>query len=523
MFKLSQTKLILIISILFTLFYNYTFFNNVLNVYPLDGFNIVYIVSLAVVLTLVTNIVLNIFSNKYTTKFILILILIISSFTTYFMNSYNVVIDDNMIKNVLQTDFKESKDLLSFNMILYFILLGLLPAIFVYKSKIEYRGLWGELKSKLLSILGSLVLIAIIIFSFSKFYTSFFREHKPLRYYTNPTYWIYSIGNYIYKQANSGPIVVKKVGTDAKIVRESGQKHKLLVLVVGEAARADHFSLNGYKKPTNPLLSKRDDIINFSNFYSCGTSTAVSVPCMFSPLTRAEYSHKKFIRLENAMDVVAHTKDVAILWIDNNSDPKGVMKRLKYIDYKNSKCNGECRDIGMLKYIPKFIESNKDKDILIVLHQMGNHGPEYFKRYPKEFEKFKPVCKTNQLEKCTREQINNAYDNAIAYTDYFLNSTIELLKKQSNYQRAMFYLSDHGESLGENGIYLHGMPYFIAPDGQKHVGALMWFSQDFKGANIDKIKKNSAKVHTQDNLFSTILGLLDIQTKAYKEGMDLTK
>lgn len=523
MFKLTQTKLIFIVSILFTLLYNYSFFNNVLKVYPLNSFNILYIVSLAIVLTLVTNIVLNIFSSKYTTKFIIILVVIISAFTSYFMNSYNIVIDDNMIRNALQTDFKESNDLLSLKMLLYFLFLGLIPSLLIYKSKIEYRGFWSELKSKLVSIVSSLILIAIIIFSFSKFYTSFFREHKPLRYYTNPTYWIYSVGNYAYKQANSGPIVVKKVGLDAKVLKEPGQKHKLVILVVGEAARADHFSLNGYKKQTNPLLGKRDDIINFSNFYSCGTSTAVSVPCMFSPLKRSEYSHKKFIRLENAMDVVAHTKDIAILWIDNNSDPKGVMKRLKYIDYKNSKCNGECRDIGMLKLLPKFIQAHKNQDILIVLHQMGNHGPEYYKRYPKDFEKFKPVCKTNQLEKCTKEQINNAYDNAIRYTDYFLNSTIELLKNNSNFQTAMLYLSDHGESLGENGIYLHGMPYFIAPKGQKHIGALIWFSQDFKGANIEKLKANSSKKYSQDNLFSTILGLLDIKTKVYNKGMDLTK
>ena len=523
MFKLTQTKLIFIISILFVLLFNYAFFYNVLKVYPLNGFNIVYIASLALILLLVTNIVLNIFSSKYTTKPILIVVIIVSAFTSYFMNSYNIVIDDSMIRNAMQTDFKESSDLLSLKMFLYLLFLGLIPAFFIYKSKIEYRSFYTEFKAKLFSIIGSLIIIAIVIFSFSKFYTSFFREHKPLRYYTNPTYWIYSIGNYAYKQANSGPIIVKKIGLDAKVIKEPAKKHKLVVLVVGEAARADHFSLNGYSKPTNPLLSKRDDIINFSNFYSCGTSTAVSVPCMFSPLTRSEYSHKKFIRLENAMDVVAHTKDVAILWIDNNSDPKGVMNRLKYIDYKNSKCDGECRDIGMLKYLPEFIDSHKEQDILIVLHQMGNHGPEYFKRYPKDFEKFKPVCKTNQLEKCTKEQINNAYDNAIAYTDYFLNSTIELLKKSNNFQSAMFYLSDHGESLGENGIYLHGMPYFIAPDGQIHTGALMWFSNDFKGANIEKIKANKSKKHTQDNLFSTILGLLDIETKVYNKEMDLTK
>ena len=523
MFKLSQSRLIFIISILFVLFYNFSFFKNVLKVYPLDGLNILFIISLAAVLALVINIILTLFSSKYTTKPILILLLIVSSFTAYFMDTYNVVIDDGMIRNTLQTDFKESSDLISLKLFLYFIFLGLIPAIFVYKIKIEYKSFFSELKAKLISIFSSLILIALIIFSFSKYYTSFFREHKVLRYYTNPTYWLYSLGYYIYKAANSGPIVVKKIGLDAKVIRDAKEPHKLVILVVGEAARAKNFSLNGYKKNTNPLLSKRDDIINFSNFYSCGTSTAVSVPCMFSPLTRKEYSHKKFLRLENAMDVVAHTKDVAILWVDNNSDPKGVMDRLGYIDYKNSKCKGECRDIGMLEYVPKFIKEHNNSDILIVLHQMGNHGPAYYKRYPKEFEKFSPVCKTNQLEKCTKEQISNAYDNALLYTDYFLNSTIELLKKYPNYQRAMFYLSDHGESLGENGVYLHGMPYFIAPDAQKHVGAIMWFSKNFKGVNIKKLKANKDKHYSQDNLFSTILGLLDIQTKVYKKDMDITK
>ena len=523
MFKLTQTKLILLISILFVLFYNFSFFGNVFKVYQLNRINILYVASLGIVLALVINTVLTLISSRYTTKPILILVVIISSFTAYFMDTYNVVIDDSMIRNALQTDIKESSDLFSLKLIIYFLLLGLLPSIFIYKSQIIYRDFFKELRAKVVSIAGSLILIAVIIFSSSKFYTSFFREHKSLRYYTNPTYWIYSIGYYGYKAANSGPIVIKKIGLDAKVIREPKEPHKLVVLVVGEAARADHFSLNGYKRETNPLLSKRDDIINFSNFYSCGTSTAVSVPCMFSPLTRKEYSHKKFIRLENAMDVVAHTKEVAILWVDNNSDPKGVMDRLSYIDYKNSKCNGECRDIGMLKFLPQFIEKNRNRDILIVLHQMGNHGPAYYKRYPKEFEKFTPVCKTNQLEKCTKEQINNAYDNALVYTDYFLNSTIELIKKYPEYQSAMLYISDHGESLGENGIYLHGMPYFMAPDAQKHVAAFIWVSQNFKGVNIEKLKSNRDKEYSQDNLFSTILGLLNIQTKAYNKNMDISK
>ena len=521
---ITQTKLILFISIFLLLFDNYSFFHNVINVYNFSGMNILYVISLAILVIALTNLLLTLVSSKYTTKPIVILVIVVSAFTNYFMNSYNIVIDTSMIRNALQTDMKESLDLLSIQLVLYVTFLAIIPSFLVYKANIQYDTFWIESKRKIISIVLSLVAIAIVALSFSKFYTSFFREHKPLRYYTNPTYWIYSSVNYINLTLNSGPIIVEKIGLDAKIVRPDKMKHKLVVMVVGEAARADHFSLNGYSKDTNPLLEKRDDIIDFSSFYSCGTSTAYSVPCMFSPLTRDQYSHKKFIRKQNVMDVIAHTKDIAILWIDNNSDPKGVMDRLHYIDFKGSKCDGECRDENMLKLIPSFIKKHQNQDILVVLHQMGNHGPEYYKRYPKEFEKFKPVCKTNQLEKCTKEEINNAYDNAILYTDYFLNKTIDFTKQyQKDYQTALLYMSDHGESLGENGVYLHGMPYFMAPIAQKHIGAIAYFSKDFSGVEIEKLKQNKDKEYSQDYLFSTLLGLFDVQTKVYDKKLDINK
>lgn len=178
--------------------------------------------------------------------------------------------------------------------------------------------------------------------------------------------------------------------------------------------------------------------------------------------------------------------------------------------------NGECRDEGMLVGLDKFIEKHKKEDILIVLHQMGNHGPAYYKRYPKEFEKFKPVCKTNQLEQCTKEEVGNAYDNAILYTDYFLSKTINFLKQYSNdYHTGLIYMSDHGESLGENGLYLHGMPYLIAPDEQRHIGALMWFGDD--DINTQRVKAYSNKRFSQDNLFHTLLGFFEVETNVYKK------
>ena len=530
--QISQYKLILISALFFTAFYNISFFTNILKVYPFESTNILYVSSIAILLISFIVFLFTLFSSKYTTKPILIITLFVSAFTAYFMDTYHVVIDDSMIRNSMQTNLSESSDLFSLKLVVYVILLGLLPSYFVYKTNIEYKSFKNEFFSKIKTIILSLAIILIIAFSFSKFYTSFFREHKPLRYHVNPIYWIYSVGKYINTTFNNGPIIVKPIGEDAKINEEAHHdaidKTELIIMVVGEAARANRFSLNGYEKETNPLL-KKEEIINFSNMYSCGTSTAESVPCMFSIFDKADYDYKKGISTENVLDVLTHTKHVNVLWRDNNSDSKGNALRVDFEDFRTSKTNticeedGECRDEGMLVGLDEYIKKHKGEDILIVLHQMGNHGPAYYKRYPKEFEKFTPVCKSNQLEECTQEEVSNAYDNAILYTDYFLSKVISFLKPYSNdYETAMLYMSDHGESLGENGLYLHGLPYFMAPDEQKHIGSLIWLGGEIK-EDIDTVKLSSYKdkEFSQDNLFHTLLGLFEVETDVYKKDMDI--
>jgi len=491
-------------------------------VYPFAQ-NSYYVISTGVVLLGFLVVFFTLLSSRFTTKPLLIITLMTSSFTSYFMNTYHAIIDDSMIRNTLQTNIHESTDLFTMKLVLYVFLSGILPSLFVYKAKIEYKTFGKELFAKLKTIVLAILVIVVVIFAFSKFYTSFFREHKPLRYSTNPTYWIYSIGKYINNTYSNGPIVLKKIGLDAKIERNNS-KRKIVVMVVGESARWNRFSLNGYDKETNPLL-KQENIINLSNTFSCGTSTAHSVPCMFSMYDRKDYSYKKGISTENVIDVLNRTGKVYILWRDNNSDSKGVALRVDYEDYKTSKnntmCKGECRDEGMLVGLNKILKKKKDKDILIVLHQMGNHGPAYYKRYPKEFEKFKPVCKTNQIEQCTQKEVSNAYDNAILYTDYFLAKVIDFLKPYSkDNDTAMIYMSDHGESLGEGGVYLHGLPYFMAPEVQRHIGALMWFGNN-DIVDVHKLQSHGSDMFSQDNLFDTLLSIFDVKTKIYRPTMDI--
>lgn len=520
--KISSFWLIAISSVVFTTFYNYSFWHNVLAVYPFSD-NWYYLISLFILVSSLWGFIFILVSSKYTTKPFMIFVIIASAFAAYFMDSYGVIIDDHMIQNALETNGTEIYDLITLKMIAYFIFLGIIPSILIYKIDFEYKNLKQELLLKLKTILLLILLIVIVIFSFSKFYTSFLREHKPLRFYTNPTYHLYSVGKYFVLKFITHE-EFKQLGLDAKNISKD-KKPKLVIVVVGEAARSADFSLNGYQKQTNPNLAL-EDIINYPNATSCGTETAISVPCMFSSYSRSNYSDGKGKGTENVLDVLKHAK-INLLWRDNNSDSKGVASRITYEDLNNAQdeklCStGECFDEILLKDLQTYVDKQTG-DTLVVLHQKGSHGPAYYKRYPKEFLKFTPVCESNQLEQCTQQEIQNGYDNTILYTDYFLSKTIAFLKSnQTKYQTAMVYASDHGESLGEKGVYLHGMPYLLAPEYQTHIGFLQWFGDDFKKKlDTNCLKKNASKEVSHDNLFHSILGIMDIETAVYDKNLDI--
>lgn len=512
-------------AIFFIIFGNFAFFSNIEKVYPVNLKNIAFLTSLTAGFTGVIVLVLSLVCFKPTIKPIIILLLILSSFASYFMDSYNTVINDEMIQNIVSTDFAESLDLFSFKLVLYVLLLGVIPSIFIYKTTVNFKLGWQEVisRAKLFGLI--LISILVMVFTFSDFYSSFFREHKPLRYYANPSYYIFSTGQYIGSLFKSKTLTLQTKGMDAH-VSPLDKERELIIFVVGETARADRFSLNGYEKETNPLL-KKEAVLSFTNFWSCGTSTAKSVPCMFSMYNTDEYNKEVVRSTENALDILQRA-GVNVLWLDNNSDSKGVADRVPYQSYKGSDinpvCDEECRDVGMLHHLQTHIDNHPQGDLFIVLHQMGNHGPAYYKRYPAEFEKFTPVCKTNQLEDCSEEELNNAYDNAILYTDYFLSKVIALLKKnQNNFQAAMFYASDHGESLGENGLYLHGLPNLVAPDSQRHVPAILWTSENFDEIDMNALRKNSNKKYSHDNLFHTILSFVNVKTSLFDESKDIIK
>jgi len=495
---------------------NYSLFHGITNIYPLTIHNIPFLVSISLFFTFLTAIFfLSVCLGKYA-RWILAFFLIVSSQAAYYMDHLGVIIDTVMIDNIIQTDRNEISGLITSSLIVRTFIFGLIPAWLVIKYFPRNTNLKKELISRLKTI-GFLVLgIFALVIPFTADYATFIREHKIVRFYANPTYATYSSIKFLTSKLNvkakNEPLI--NVAGDAKNLDLADSKKELIIMVVGETARADRFSLNGYKRDTNPRLSK-EDVVSFSNVSSCGTSTSVSVPCMFSSLGRKNYDKEKALAQENLLDVLNH-HGIAVLWRDNNSDSKGVATRIRYEDFKsptlNPVCHGECRDIGMLNKLDEYINQNKGKDIFIVLHQMGNHGPEYYRRYPKEFEKFKPACQTGELRDCTQQEIDNAYDNAILYTDYFLSEVISFLKKHDDgFETAMLYVADHGESLGEHGFYLHAAPYMLAPKEQKHVPAILWTGSNFD-YNIDDIKpfKNQALSH--DDLFCSIMIAYELES-----------
>ncbi|MCF6324015.1 MAG: phosphoethanolamine--lipid A transferase [Gammaproteobacteria bacterium] len=523
--NVTNSTLIISVSIFLIAFGNFAFFSNVLNSYPLNLKNSLFLLSLVIVFGCFIIILLSLLCYKQTTKPVLITILLISSFSAYFMDSYNVIIDDVMIDNIIKTDLAESMDLVSFKQFIYFFLLGIIPSLVVYKIPVTASSHKKSVINSIKLIGTSSVIVVAIILLFGGFYASFIREHTPLRFYANPSYYIYSASKYVDAFFDNPSSPLQEIGLDAK-VKPSGEHRELMVFVVGETARADHFSLNGYARKTNPYL-KNETVISFNNTWSCGTSTAVSVPCMFSIYNRSNYEKNKAGNTENVLDIL-HRAGVNVLWLDNNSDSKGVATRIPFEDYRtaatNPLCDIECRDMGMLSDLNRYIMQHPEGDIFIVLHQMGNHGPAYYKRYPAQFERFTPTCKTSQLEQCSQQEIINTYDNAILYSDYFLSQVIALLKQHDDqFESMMFYVSDHGESLGKNGLYLHGLPYIIAPDEQKHVPMIMWFCDnvDRNQVDTDSLQTKASNPYSHDNLFHTILGLMEITTTVYDQNMDI--
>ncbi|MEJ8566435.1 phosphoethanolamine transferase [Elongatibacter sediminis] len=519
----STNRLVLAAAVFLAAFANLTFFRNVAIVLADDPQRILHAVSLTLILLCALILLIAAFSFRRVIRPFLMVLFVVSAGAAYFMDTFNVIIDSDMILNALSTDAAEVGDLLTGRLAAYLLLLGVLPAVLVWRVEIRPMPLLKALKTRLALVGGALAVLTLAAFVSSSFMATFVREHKAVRYYANPLTPVYSAYRFASSRAVRADQPLEKIGEDARIPAADVHR-ELVILVVGETARADRFSLNGYPRETNPELASRD-VISFDNVSACGTSTAVSVPCMFAVSGRADFDGRRAQSTENLLDVLQHA-NVNLLWRDNNSSSKGVAERIRAEDFRtveaNPVCDLECRDEGMLAGLQSLVDRQPSGDILIVLHQMGSHGPAYYKRYPESYRVFRPTCESEQLDSCTEEQISNSYDNTIRYTDHFLARVVDFLhSNDARFETAMVYISDHGESLGEGGIYLHGMPYWMAPESQVAVPMIMWFGSNYDEVDVSALKRLIHAPLSHDNLFHTMLGIFEVSAEVYDEKKDL--
>jgi len=497
------------------------------------AFMVVFAIAIAAVQSALTSL----FAWRWTLKPFIGTMLLVAAAGAYFMLSYGIVIDSTMMVNVLQTDPHEAGDLLSWRMISTLLALAGLPMAWLWRQPVRFARPARQLWHNAITLgAGLLVAAGAILLGFQDF-SSTMRNHTQLRYLINPLNSVYALGNIAAKPLRRDDSHLLPIGEDARLGASYAQQKRppLLVLVVGETGRSGNFALNGYNRNTTPELGARRDIATALNAWSCGTNTAASVPCMFSHLGKEAYESRK-ARYENLLDVLQRA-GLGVVWVDNQAGCKGVCERVASFDTNSAEaavqqgCTaGECQDTVMLASLDARIaalpQAQRDKGVVVVLHQMGSHGPAYAKRSAEAQKHFMPECTSNALQECSQQQLVNAYDNSIVATDHFLNTTIDwLAARETLWAPAMVYLADHGESLGENNIYLHGMPYAIAPDVQKHVPWITWLSPAMQARTGVQMGCLQNRMRTErishDNYFHSVLGLMDIQTGLRKDDLDL--
>lgn len=457
-----------------------------------------------------------------------IFILILSSITSYYMDNLGVFIDREMIQNVIVTTLTESKHLITFSFVAHVLIFGILPALVVWGVQIKKQSKLAAYGIPIVVSLVSLAITVSLLIVDLRTYSSVTRDRRDFLGSYQPGAPIFEAVRFANMMSKTINTVVQPVGEDAVkgTAYVNAKTPSLTILVIGETARSQNFSLNGYGVNTNPELSA-SSVLSFRDVSSCGTSTAVSLPCMFSKFGRADYTYEKGVSNQNVLDVLSHA-GLVVEWWDTNTGHKGIAERIpsRSLAAENQPefCrSGECDD-GIFLDRLKTYTSGITEDTVLVFHQIGSHGPAYYLRYPPEFEKFKPACRTSEFTSCTTQEIVNVYDNTIAYTDKVLAETIAFLKSQENLSTSLLYVSDHGESLGEGGLYLHGAPYFMAPAEQTKVPMILWISDVFaRQYNLQKecLADKISFSFSHDNMFHSLLGMLDIQTRERNPDLDI--
>jgi lipid A ethanolaminephosphotransferase len=527
----SDVRFALAVSLLWATLYNFRFWHETFaHMWQPTAGATLFIVSLFVLVVSVQAILLLLAPTRALLRIAASFLFVLASLSSYFSSAYGAIMNKDMMRNVAQTDPAEVGGLVSADLLLHLVLLGFLPALLVWWVRLPPSSLGRQWRQRAVFIAGALTASTVALFACSANYAVFLREYKPIRFTLSPTAPLTSTIGLLAdarKHRNDHQPLLNPAGESRRITAP-GSRPLVVFVVIGETARAADFQLGGYERPTNPQLTQVQDLAYFRNATACGTSTAISVPCMFSGFERTAFDVDQAGRYTNLLDSLS-SAGLAVEWRDNNAGCKGVCERVQVVDYSSrpdaSLCpQSYCYDEVMLSGLADRLQ-NLQHDTVIVFHQIGSHGPAYSERYPPQFEKFKPACHSHQLERCTTEEVRNAYDNTIAYTDYVLSKQIALLRAAEDHvDSVLLYASDHGESLGEQGIYLHGLPWSFAPGTQTDVPMLMWTSRGYEQRarlRPDCLQEHGDARVSHDNLYHTVLGAAEVRNRVYDARLDL--
>ncbi|WP_265658850.1 phosphoethanolamine transferase [Francisella philomiragia] len=533
--QIGVYKATVILSILFGYVYNIPLIIKFFQDVAQDStFSLWFVISCFAVCFLAFFLIFNLINFRYIFKPLMIVLIAIGAIVFYSEMFLGITFTYGVVESIFDTNTHEALSYLSIGSVASFIFFGVLPIVILLRVKIVYPKFSKSALIRIANIVGTLILVVMILITNVKTIFPFFRNHNELGDYPNPIIYV-GITSAIIAEKFIPPLPYQPIGDGAKEVRNT-DKPNLMVFVLGETARMQNYQYNGYDRDTNPY-TKNLGVIALQDVASCGTYTALSVPCMLSNMPRVDYNARQAAARDNVLDIMKKA-GLDVTWYNNNGYDcryTGVCKRIENIYINTSDCKGNsaggfCHDSVLLKELKENLAKNDDgKSKVIVLHLVGSHGPTYYQRYPAEFKKFTPTCDQGDINACSREKLVNTYDNTIRYTDYILSKVIDTLdskKVTTKYDSAMVYISDHGESLGEDGLYLHAAPYGIAPLYQKRVPWIMWFSKDFlkdnklnKACLINEAKKEDT--FSQDNVFDSFLGLMNIKTAAYSPKLDI--
>ena len=503
-----------IVSIGTLLLYNIPFFNYVAeNTNETIGGRIFLLTSLVVIMLALNFMMtyLAMYLLRIVGRILLAIFSIINATAVYFIFTYSVMIDATTIENVFNTRYSEASGFFSWGLWLFIIVCGVLPALYCLIQPV----IIGKAKKLGIYCAGSLaIVLAVALMNIGQ--TLWISQHDTeLGGLLQPWSYVVNTCRVISSQHDEQAEEIKL--PDATI---TDREKAVVVLVIGESARKANFQLYGYKRETNPLLSKQEGLKVYQAT-SCGTYTTAGAKAILEPVNSDD--------LYELLPNYAFRTGVDVSWRTYNwgEPPVHIDEYLTDTDLSDRYPDVN-RDYDAILFagLRERIESSPKDKVLIILHTSTSHGPKYADKYPKEFEFFKPVAKNIEEGEKNVELLINAYDNTIRYTDYLVDSLINTLRTMTDWHSAMIYISDHGESLGEKGIFMHGLPMKLAPKVQYEIPFLVWISDNYRNykPTSDKLEAPAGQlpaVLDQHYIFHSVLNLLSIQSPAYNKEYDI--